>query len=101
MKRATKFKIFGQLRTVFNIMMAIGYLLLSYLILLISFRGGNFQDSKLAIIVIALCSMGQISQYYDAYKGIRKTISYYVGTIPPALALLCLIFAVTKAYLFG
>ena len=82
-------------------MMGIGYLLMSYLILLIAFSGGNFQNSKLAVIVIALCGMGQISHYYNAYMGIRKDIHYYIGIIPPILALLSLTFAVAKVYFFG
>ena len=79
-------------------MMGIGYLLLSYLILLIGFCSKDLKDNALAILVIALCSMGQISHYQDAYKEARKDLSYFIGVIPPAIALLCLIFTVTKIY---
>ena len=101
MKRKTKFNIYRKLRILFNVMMGIGFLLLSYLTLLIAFSGESLKNSTLSILVIALCTMGQISHYYDAYKTTTKDLSYYIGIIPPAIALSCLVFTVTKFYFFG
>ena len=101
MKRKTKLEIYRKLRFLFNVMMGIGFLLLSYLTMLIAYSSNSLGNNALSILVIALCAMGQISHYHDAYKAIRKDLSYYIGITPPAIALGCLIFAVTKIYFFG
>ena len=100
MKLKTKSEIYRKLRLLFNIMMGVGYLLLSYLIILIAFSGERLDNSVLAIAVIVLCCMGQISQYRNAYKDIRKDCPYYIGTLPPTITLLCLFFAAAKIYIF-
>ena len=101
MKRKTKSKIFRQLQRLFNIMMGIGYLAVSYLFLLFAITSDSLRDTRLTIIVICLCSMAQISQYYDAYQDVKKDIFYYIGIIPPAIALTSIILAVSKIFFFS
>ena len=100
MKRTTKSKIFRQLQRLFNVMMGIGYLVVAYLFILIAMSAESLRNNTLTIILICICGMGQISQYYDAYQDAKKDIFYYIGIIPPTIALLCIIFAVTKICLF-
>ena len=100
MKRKTKSKIFRQLQRLFNVMMGIGYLAVAYLFILIAMNSENLRNNTLTIILICICSMGQMSQYHDAYQEAKKDVFYYIGVIPPAIALLCIIFAVTKITLF-
>ena len=101
MKRKTKSKIFRQLQRLFNVMMGIGYLAVAYLSVFFAFNSESLRNTKLAIVCICLCSMAQISQYYDAYRGLKKDIFYYIGIIPPAIALASIVFAVTKITLFN
>lgn len=100
MKRKTKSKIFRQLQRLFNVMMGIGYIAVAYLFFLIAMNSDSLHDDALTIILICICGMGQISQYYDAYQDAKKDIFYYIGIVPPIIALLSIIFAVTKITLF-
>lgn len=101
MKRKTKNKIFRILQKLFNVMMGIGYLAVAYLFIFIAMNSENLRDSALTIILICICGMGQISQYQDAYKEAKKDIFYYIGIIPPAIAIFCIVLAVCKMYFFS
>lgn len=100
MNRRTLSKVFRQLRRLYNVMMGIAYLAVAYLFILIALNSESLHNSTQTIILIGLCGMGQISHYYDAYQNVQKDIFYYIGTVPPAIALTCIIFAVAKICLF-
>ena len=81
-------------------MMGIGYLAVAYLVVLWATNAESLRNTKLAIVCICLCGMAQISQYYDAYRDLKKDLFYYIGIVPPAIALAAILFSVASVTLF-